>query len=463
MPLKATNSGQDSNLSAVIRILLLVILLAGSSVLERYHRDDASISGRYYDDLTTDTSTLLPPLLHPFYPMMLYISIMMYVLQPRTASALFPRLSFFPSSTGCTVTALLHGPPERKIMRYLFLGIILQLLTLLAQATLSAAFPRWNHDDQHGGRPHFSFPVHFTSIPTPDATSSILVVPTVSTSDPQPVPKPTPTPTSTISVQSFQDAVQVTSTTASPTVHSSPAAPTSSFTNTPVSVSRPSAPSRSSSLEGPSSNAFSAPASIPSNPASNSPKTSPIAVPVSSTQSNKSRILIEIIIPVIIILVALLAGIIVFAVYRRRVRDKKGWEGSHLPELDTPGLWRRPFGNPRDASKDARARGGTTSRAYLGGGDWNRSNAHLRGDAGSEHEKDAHSINNGSGVGIESFSESQEYAWGEPGHSDVGHDFMPAFYSKSPLHEQDEPALAESRPATLLAPLPVPHDVPQLV
>ncbi|KAJ7464458.1 hypothetical protein FB451DRAFT_1263562 [Mycena latifolia] len=331
-------------------------------------------------------------------------------------------------------------------MRHFLLAFIVKLLlTLLSQVTLSAAAPR--HNGFPGGFPHpsFSFVFPFGSptstlalSTTTTSTSSVVSTPTTQSVTPPDTTKP---------ASSFQNAAQVSSHVSS-TLLSSPASKSA-----PVSAARSS--SRSPASTGPSSTgaADSLPDTTPSNVASNSPETSGTPIPVSSSRTDKA-LLAEIIVPVIF--AALVAGAFIVAVYRHRnSQDNKSWEGSRLPELETRNsLW--SFVRPRNVVKDAQPRNDRDASTYLGTGDWNRSDTYLRS---AVAEKDRHSI-------TESATEhgsSQDHA-GESPHSDTGHvnDFARVFHSESPLHGQDEPALAESRPATLIAPVPValPRDGP---
>ncbi|KAJ6592253.1 hypothetical protein DFH09DRAFT_167457 [Mycena vulgaris] len=314
-------------------------------------------------------------------------------------------------------------------------SVVPLLLALLTQVTLSEAVPRHGHGDFH---PSFSFGF---PIGSPSSSTSVSTTSIVSTSTIQPVTTLEPTP-----AQSFQNAVQLSTDAVSSPIHSSPS-PSKSSSRTVLIRS-----SQSFTLAGLLSTGTASllSHSTPSDGASTSPETSESPIPFSSTKSNKSRKLIEILVPVL--LAALIAGAFIFVLYRRRrVQEKKGWEGSRLPELDTPSQW--SFGRPRDTATHSRLRDGRNT--YTGAGDWNRSDAHLRV---ANYEKDLPSIHESEAV---TENGSEDHAW-EPPHSDPGHDFTRAFHSESPLHEQDEPALAESRPATLLVPVnvPVSREVP---
>jgi len=102
--------------------------------------------------------------------------------------------------------------------------------------------------------------------------------------------------------------------------------------------------------------------------------------------------------------------------------------------------------------------------AYAGGGDWNRSDAHLRGEDDS-YEKDKRSIDGPSAAMKNGLSipasvaqddvsepvhpeiEPGQPTW-DPAHLEGGNDFVQSFHLESPTY--DEPALAESesRPGT---------------
>ncbi|KAJ7923540.1 hypothetical protein B0H13DRAFT_2316482 [Mycena leptocephala] len=332
-------------------------------------------------------------------------------------------------------------------MRHPHLTFIIQLLlALLTQVTLSLATPRFGQHSQIR-HPSFTFGFGFPPNPSPSTAES-----TPTTSKPRPVSTPDPT---TKPAQTFQNAVQA----------SSHEVVSSSSSTRPVSAksSSLSASHSSAQLRSPSSTPSPPPppSPVPTTVAdSGSPSASPL--PVASTSSNNSKMLIEILVPVI--LAALIAGVITLVFYRqRRVRDKKEWEGSRLPELDgTGGIW--PFGRSRETLKGTRPRD-----TYVGGDAWNRSDAHLRGQP-DYYEKDDEQSFDGSGAAMEngpsipaSEAHVQEYVselghsevgHSEVGHSEVGHGYVP-FHSVSPMH--DEPALAESRRGTLLQPLPLPE------
>lgn len=159
---------------------------------------------------------------------------------------------------------------------------------------------------------------------------------------------------------------------------------------------------------------------------------------MSATKKTNKALLAAILVPSVI--AALVAGALIIVVRRRRnSREDKRWEGSRVPELETrSSLW--SFVMP---SKDVRPRVSRDPSTYAGDGDWNRSDAQLRG-AAPMGEKDRYSV-------AESVAESNDHAW-EASHSDPGHvsAFTRAFHSESPMH--DEPALAESRRATVVDP-----------
>jgi len=143
--------------------------------------------------------------------------------------------------------------------------------------------------------------------------------------------------------------------------------------------------------------------------------------------------LVEIIIPVVL---ATLVAVLIFAWYRRRrIREQKGWEGSRLPDLNSPTtVW--PLGRSGGESNGAsRARD-----TYVGDGDWNRSDVHLRGE-----EKETPSVNGPGNFSGPQIPESDDQEW-DLTPSDAGHDFTRTFHTDS--LPQDEPALAESRPGS---------------
>ncbi|KAJ7717103.1 hypothetical protein DFH07DRAFT_861557 [Mycena maculata] len=327
-------------------------------------------------------------------------------------------------------------------MRHLFLQLIVKLLlAFLAQATLSAA--RRHNGNGHFGfqRPHSGFTVDpLTTAET--TTSSVISIPDsppvetpvstpdpptpslISTPDSQPVATPVSTPDPTDSA--LTDVVFPTSNTSSVS-SGSPASSSGFITQSyaaPGAVFPPSASSNSDATT-----------------ASDSPQSS-----ADSTKSSNSRLLVEIVVPVV---VATLFAAAIFASYRRRrAQDEKGWEGSRLPELDEKrGIW--PFRRARSMSQRIRARD-----TYVGGDDWNRSDAHLRG----EMEAD---VPPSGPVGP---------AHPEPRHpasehrlSDPEPDFTRAFHSDSPSY--DEPALAESRPASRIGveSTILPYDGPEVL
>ncbi|KAJ6582079.1 hypothetical protein B0H19DRAFT_1117501 [Mycena capillaripes] len=345
----------------------------------------------------------------------------------------------------CTV----HAPPGTAvlgpIMRHSLLPFILQLLlALLTQVALSSArFGFGEHGQSQIPHPSFGFQA-FSGFP--NFPGSPTTAPTPSTTKPQPV---STSDAAEKPVQSSQNNVQAPAHDAGSSSSSSPPGPASASAKSSSTTAShsPAKLNRSSSTPSPP------PTSSPStaDDGSNSPQTSPLPVASASTKSNKTRMLVEILVP--LFLAALVAAAISFAFYRRRrVQDKKEWEGSRLPELnDGTGIW--AFARSGAASKSPAPRPRTT---YVGGGDsdWNRSDAHLRGEgAYYEHSIDLSgaAIENGSSIPA---SEAPDVS--EAGHSEVGHDYVRAFHSMSPMDEHDEPALAESRPGTLLEPMPVP-------
>lgn len=165
-------------------------------------------------------------------------------------------------------------------------------------------------------------------------------------------------------------------------------------------------------------------------------------------------------------LALLFGAVLLLRKYRRNyvAQQTKKWEGSRLPDLQpppTPGRMRSMmFG--ADAW-DARARG---TDAYSGAG--SPSATHFRPPKVDTYESSRQTtqLNADNRVSMAYGGMSDE------GHSDAGHTDSEGhgeigtvnslFHSESPLQAQDEPALVESRPTTLLEPLRMPADVPPL-
>ncbi|KAJ7509670.1 hypothetical protein B0H11DRAFT_1960613 [Mycena galericulata] len=309
------------------------------------------------------------------------------------------------------------------------------LLAFVTHATLSAAI-RGHKVVKHRSR---SCP----SLSTPkveSSTSSLIFTP-----DSQPVQ--VTTPTATTSAQSRLVAIQV------PTnITSSNSSVGSTQSGSSPITSGLLTPSNASDL--PQSTGLSPSTSILSGVTSNSPQIA--SSTVGSTNFHKRRMLVEIIVPVVL---ATLVAAVIFALYRRRrIQDQKGWEGSRLPELETPSIW--PFGRSRGASV-ARSRG---KDSFAETEDWNRSDAHLRGEM-DVYPKNTPSVTVTAPRDIleTEISEHQEQTW-EPAHFDPGHDFSRVFHSESPSY--DEPALAESRPgsrATVAEPSALPYEGPEVI
>ncbi|KAJ6614169.1 hypothetical protein B0H10DRAFT_176987 [Mycena sp. CBHHK59/15] len=124
---------------------------------------------------------------------------------------------------------------------------------------------------------------------------------------------------------------------------------------------------------------------------------------------------------------------------------QEGVGGQSPADLEPPSAGFTLFGGRARAASEARR----ADTVYAGSA-WSRSDAHLRSSvdiSGCDEKGDAASV-----------AESVEQGHAQGPETEVEHpDFIivgaPAFHSESPLQEQDEPALADSRPNTLMAPL----------